>query len=93
MCVDIPLCKLNNKHTKNLFYDIGHSLPSETTCRKTVLQLSVDELQQTGNAANKNQIFLVLDESTLSDIQYLNILVGSLEIPHDSYLYDWQPLQ
>ena len=23
---DIPLYKLNNKHIKNLFHDIGHSL-------------------------------------------------------------------
>ena len=29
----IPLYKLNNTHIKNLFYDIGHRLPSETTCR------------------------------------------------------------
>ena len=38
------------------------------------------------------QIFLVVDESTLSGIKYLNILVGSLEIPHVDYLYDCQPL-
>ena len=28
-----------------------------------------------------------------SNMQYLNILVGSLETPHDSYLYDCQPLK
>ena len=28
----------------------------------------------------------------LSGIRYLNILVGSLETPHVSYLYDYQPL-
>ena len=31
---DIPLYKLNNTHIKNLFRDIGHRLPSETTCRR-----------------------------------------------------------
>ena len=31
---------------KNLFGDIGHRLPSETTCRRTALQLSEDELKQ-----------------------------------------------
>ena len=30
----IPLYKLNNTHIKNLFRDIGHRLPSETTCRQ-----------------------------------------------------------
>ena len=29
---DIPLYELNNKHIKNLFHNIGHCLPSETTC-------------------------------------------------------------
>ena len=39
---DIPLYKLNNMHIKNLFRDIDHRLPSETTCRRTALQLSED---------------------------------------------------
>ena len=44
-----------------------------------MLQLSAGEL-----------IFLVVDESTLSGIQNLNILFGSLETPHIGYLYDCQ---
>ena len=80
--------KLNNKHVKNLFYDIDHSLPSETICRKTVLQLSADDIQRIRNAIHDKQAFLVVDESTLSAIQYSNILVGSLETLHVSYLYN-----
>ena len=38
-------------------------------------------------------IFFIVDESTLSGTQYLNILVGRLETPHVSYLYDCQPLK
>ena len=93
MSADIPLFKLNNTHIKNLFRDIGHRLPSETTCRRTALQLSEDELKQLRNAVHDKQIFLIVDESTLSGKQYLNILVGSLETPHVSYLYDCQPLK
>ena len=70
LSADIPLHKLNNKHIKNLFHDIGHSLPSETTCGKTVLQLSADELQQIRNAVNDKQICLVVDEITLSGTEY-----------------------
>ena len=40
-----------------------------------------------------NKFFFVADESTLSVTQYMNILVGSLETPHVSYLYDCQPLK
>ena len=39
------------------------------------------------------QFFLAVDESSLSGIQQLNILVGSLETPHVSYLYNCRPLQ
>ena len=85
--------KLNNTHIKNFFHDIGHRLPSETTCRRTALQLSEDELKQIRNAVHDKQIFLIVNESTLSGTQYLNILVGSLETSHVSYLYDCQPLK
>ena len=93
MCADIPLYKHNNTHTKNLFRDIGHRLPSETTCRRTALQLSEDELKRIQNAVHDKQMFLIVDESALSGTHYLNILVGSLETPHVSYLYDCQPLK
>ena len=73
----IPLYNLNNKHIKNLFHNTGRSLPSEIICRKTMLQLSTDELQRTKNPVHEKQIFLVVEETTLSGIQYLNILVGS----------------
>ena len=79
--------------SKNIIHDISHSLLSKTTCGKTVLQLSADELQGTRNALHDKQIFLVVDISTLSGIQYLNILVGSFKISHVSYLYDCQPLR
>ena len=90
---DILLYKLNNTHIKNLFRDIGHRLASETACRRTALQLSVDQLKRIQNAVHDKKIFLIVDESTLSSTQYLNILVGSLEKRHVSYLYDCQSLK
>ena len=74
---DISLYKVNDKHVKNLFHDLGHSLPHETTCRKIVMQLRADELERIRNTVHGERIFLVVDESSLSGIQYLNILVGS----------------
>ena len=46
LSADIPLYKLNNTHIKNLFRDIGHRLPSETTCGQTALQSSENELKR-----------------------------------------------
>ena len=90
---DIPLNKLNNTHIKNLFRDIGHRLLSETTCRQTALQLSEDELKRIQNAVHDKEIILIVDESTVSGTQYLNIPVGSLGTPQVSYLHDCQPLK
>ena len=93
LSADIPLYKLNNRHIKNLFRDIGHRLLSETTCRRTALQLSEDELKRIRNAVQDKQILLTVDESTLSGTQYLNILVESLETPYVSCLYVCQSLK
>ena len=90
---DISLYKLNNRHIKNLFRDIGNRLPSETTCRRTALQLSEDELKRIRNAVHDKPVLLIIDESTLTGTQYLTIVVRSLETPHVSYLYDCQPLK
>ena len=38
------------------------------------------------NAVHSKQVFLIVDVSAFSGIQYLNILVESLEISHISYL-------
>ena len=64
LSVDIPLYKLNNTHFKNLFRDISLRLPSETTCRRTALQLSEDELKRIRNAVHDKQTFIIVDEST-----------------------------
>ena len=93
LSADIPLYKLNNTHIKNLFRGIGHRLPSETNCRRTALQLSEDELKRIRNAVHDKPVLLIVDESTLTGTQYLTIVVGSLETPHVSYLYDCQPLK
>ncbi len=56
-----------------------------------MLKLGADELQWIRNVVEDKQIFLVVDETTLSGTQYLHILVGTLEMPHVSYLHDCQP--
>ena len=79
LSADILLYKLNYTHIKNLFRDIGHRLPSETTCRRTALQLSEDVLKRIRNAVDDKQIFLIVDKSTLSGAQNLNILLEALK--------------
>ena len=54
--------------------------------------ISAGKLQRIRNAVHAQQIFLVVDDSILSGIQYLNMFVGNLETPHATYLYDYQLL-
>ena len=44
-------------------------------------------------SVHEKPIVLIVDESTLSGTQYLNILVGSLGIPYVSFLFDCQLLK
>ena len=60
LSADIPLRNLNNTHIKILFGGIGHRLASQTTCRRTALQLSEDELKRIRNAVHDKQFFLIL---------------------------------
>ena len=55
-------------------------------------QSSTDESQWIRNAVHDKHIFLVLDKSILSGIQYFHILVGSVETSHASYLSNYQSL-
>ena len=60
LSADTPLYKLNEPHIKNLFRDIGHRLPSETTCRRIALPLSEDELKRKRSAVHDKHIFLII---------------------------------
>ena len=50
-------------------------MPSETTCKRTALQLSEDELKRIRNAVHDKQIFVIVDESTFvwhAIVEYFN---------------------
>ena len=57
----IFLCTSSTIRILKTSCDIGHRLPSETTCKRTALQLSEDELKRIRNAVYDKQIFLVVD--------------------------------
>ena len=70
MSTGIPLNKLSSMHFKHRFQDVGYSLPFEATCGKTVLQLIADDLERKRNVVHNKKFFAVVNESTLSGIQY-----------------------
>jgi len=85
---DIPLWKLRNNQLRDLFAGIGHPLPSEQTCRLTIPNIYNDEIARIKALMAGKPIFLVVDESQVSGNLYLNILVGSVDKPQHTYLWD-----
>ena len=86
MSADIPLKKLQNKELKQLFKDIGKTLPSESACRRKAAEIGEKEIDRVKNLIHEQKIFLVVNESEISGIKYLNVLVGLLDEPDKTYL-------
>ena len=86
LSANIPLHKLRNKHLNDLFTGLGHPLPSESCCRQKVNELYEQEKKRIKDIISGNPFFLVVDESDISNTKYLNILVGKLSDPTNTYL-------
>ena len=83
---DIPQKKLQNKELKQLFKDIGKTLPLESACRRKAAEMGERKIDRVKNLIHVQKIFLVVDESEISGINYLNVLVGLLDEPDKTYL-------
>ena len=86
LSADIPLKKLQNKELKQLFKDFGKTLPSESACRRKAAEMGEREIDRVKNLIHEQKIFLVVDESEISGIKYLNVLIGLLDEPDKTYL-------
>ena len=85
LVADIPLYKLQNSEMIKLFYSIGNPLPSETTCQRKINDLADEELERIKSLLTED-VFMVIDESELCGLHYLNVLVGSMNHPQVAYL-------
>ena len=89
---DIPLHKLRHPAILRMFTDLGHVAPSESSCRQYVPKLYQAERQKLVEYVAGKQVFLVVDESEVAGSKYFNILVGVLDVPDKSYLFDCIPV-
>ena len=87
LSTDVPLYKVNNEKLRALYSEMGHPLPSLTTCRSRVNALADSELRIKDIDADKTD-YLVIDESEISGKQYFNALVGNIEEPDKMFLFD-----
>ena len=85
---DIPLHKLNHLSLKSLFATKEKVLPSETAVRVSVAKLAYKKEKQIRELPFDKQIFLIVDEAEVAKRKYINVLVGSLDTPNDTFLID-----
>ena len=86
LCADIPLKKLNNPRLKDLFQTMGHTLPSESSCRMRVGPLAEVELQRIISLLAGKEIFMVVDEAEVGGKKFINTLAGDILQPTKPYL-------
>ena len=92
LAADIPLYKLNHPALKSLFAAIGKSLPSETAVRASVAQLASQKEENIRELLWDKKVFLILDEAEVAKQKYINVLVGSLDTPNETFLIECLPL-
>lgn len=93
LAADIPLHKLEHQAIRDLFDFMGHHCPSESSCRQHVPKLFQLEQQKIFRYVNGEKIFIMVDETEISGRKFMNILVGILEKPEVTYLYDCRQLE
>ena len=71
LSADIPLHKLRNTHLQTLFREMGHTLPSESSCRSKVHKLAEQELLRLQSYLKNEEVFMDLaDESEIDKKQF-----------------------
>ena len=88
LSADIPLYKLNNKELQNPFKEMGHTLPSETSCRGK-LELADLEFCKVSDLVQSREIFLICDESDIDSFSTyssvcstIRAILSTAGIPH-----------
>ena len=72
---------------------MGKVLPSETAAPTNVAKLAYRKEEQIRKLLFDKQIFLIVDEAEVAKRKYINVLVGSLDTPNDTFLIDCLPLE
>ena len=70
---------------------MGKILPSETAARACVAKLAPNKEQNQEQLCDI-KFFLYVDEAEVAKQNYINVLVGSLDAPNQTFLVDCHPL-
>ena len=67
---------------------MGKPLPSETIARASVAQLASQKEENVRKLLRDKNVFLIVDEAEVDKQRYFNVLVGSLDIPNETFLIE-----
>ena len=93
LAADIPLYKLRNPHLVQLFADLGQSVPSESSCRNYVETLAESETERLCQLFENKNVFIVIDETKLKKVKYVNVVIGDIAVPEKTYLLDCSEIE
>ena len=72
---DIPMAKVNHPAIRQLFRDLGQSVPSETLCCLKVKELDEANDQKLAKDLSEKPLFFVIDETELRGKNFLHYFV------------------
>ena len=88
LTADIPLHKLNYPALTFLFAAMKKLLPTETAARASVAQLASQKEENIRKLFRNKKVFLIVDEEEVDKQKYINVLVGSLDTPNETFLIE-----
>ena len=71
---------------------MGKSLPSETAARASVAQLASQKEENIRELLWDKKVSLIVDKAEVAKQKYINVLVGSLDTPNETFLIECLPL-
>ena len=83
---NIPIFKIRHKKWKGFLNYHFNIAISETDLRRKLNKLTEEKINKIKNILNIKLLFVIMDESTLDNMQFLNILIGDLE---NQILLNW----
>ena len=96
-CLFILGCRYPTSYTKpfflkSVFATMGKVLPSESAARACVAKLVSQKEKQIQELLCDEKFFKIVDEAEVAKQKYINVLVGSLDAPNQTFLVDCHPL-
>ena len=83
---NIPLSKLRTSNFKNFFSKYNLPVPTETTARRHLEDISNETDEQLVLTLKDKPVFCIADSSSLDNLHYTICLMGEIDSPNTTYM-------